>query len=264
MQAEIPTEERILREHARLGMEDRLQFRCEPGLDCFTDCCRDVAIVLTPYDIIRLKRALGIDSSEFLTRHTISPFTREQKFPMVILKMEPESGRCPFVNEQGCQVYAHRPWACRMYPLGIAEPKNPTPTDRGFHFLIREELCHGHGRGDGCTVREWLAWQGIEEYELLGASYRFLTLHDFWDGDKALTPQQMDMFHMACYDIDRFRRFVFETRFLELFEVDETRVEALRTDDVELLELATQWLRFGLFQERAVKIRPSVLEARRG
>ena len=36
------------------------------------------------------------------------------------------------------------------------------------------------------------------------------------------------MFYMACYDLDRFRRFVFETRFLQLFEVDEARVEALR------------------------------------
>ena len=41
------------------------------------------------------------------------------------------------------------------------------------------------------------------------------------------------MFYMACYDLDRFRRFVFETRFLKLFDVDEARVEALRSDDQE-------------------------------
>ncbi len=60
---------------------------------------------------------------------------------------------------------------------------------------------------------------------------------------------------MACYDLDRFRRFIFESRFLELFEVDEARVEALRRDDEELLEFALQWLRFSLFQEKTMKIR---------
>ena len=69
------------------------------------------------------------------------------------------------------------------------------------------------------------------------------------------------MFYMACYDLDRFRRFVFETRFLELFEVDEARVEAMRSDDQELLDFAIQWLRFRLFRraihEAAARCRAS-------
>ncbi len=64
---------------------------------------------------------------------------------------------------------------------------------------------------------------------MMAGGFKELTLHDFWNSNKALTPQQSDMFYMACYDLDRFRRFVFETRFLQLFEVDEARVEALRT-----------------------------------
>jgi hypothetical protein len=145
----------------------------------------------------------------------------------------------------------------------VAAPKNPTPTDHTFHFLVREDLCHGHDRGEGCNVREWIASQGIDEYDMMGAPFRELTLHSFWDGDNALTPQQVDMFYMACYDIDRFRRFVFNTRFLELIEVDEARVEAMRSDDVELLEFGMQWLRFSLFHERTMKLRRGVVEARR-
>jgi hypothetical protein len=78
-----------------------------------------------------------------------------------------------------------------------------------------------------------------------------------------LSPEKLDMYYMACYDLDRFRRFVFETRFLNLFEIDEARVEAIRTSDEDLLELAIQWLRFSLFGERSMKIKPSVLEARK-
>jgi len=239
----------------RLGLDDRFTFHCGPELDCFTQCCRDVTIVLTPYDIIRLKRGLDMNSSDFLDRYTLSPNFPGQKFPLVILKMDEGTKRCPFVSERGCDVYRDRPWSCRMYPLGSAEPKNPTPEEQAFHFVILEDLCHGHKGGACRSVREWIAGQGVEEFEMMGASFKTLSLHDFWDGKQELTPEQADMFYMACYDLDRFRRFVFETRFLQLLEVDEARIEAIRTDDEELLEFAIQWLSFSLFRERTMKVR---------
>jgi len=264
----MPERDRFLQgrlpdESERLGPDDRFDFRCGEDLDCFTDCCGDVSIILTPYDVIRMKKALGVDSSEFLSTYTISPFCKEQKIPVVLLRMDPETQRCPLVGEEGCQVYANRPWACRMYPLGVAQPKAATSAERPFHFHIREELCHGHGKGKTQTVRQWCAEQGSEHYEMMGAGFKELMLHDFWDKGQDLTPQQMDMYYMACYDLDRFRRFVFETRFLAMFDIDEARVEAIRADDCELLEFALQWLRFSLFRERTMKIKPAVVEARR-
>ncbi len=262
MSGETLTQESILRDAPRLTLDDRFTFGCSRSLDCFTRCCANVSIVLTPYDVLRLKRSLGIDSSEFLDTYTLSPFTKEQKVPAVLLRMDPETKRCPFVTDGGCGVYADRPWACRMYPLGVAEPKNPSPSERGFHFLIREDLCHGHDQGPTLTVRQWLADQGIEEYEMMGASFRDLMLHDFWDKDEELKPEKMDMYYMACFDLDRFRRFVFETRFLTLFEVDEARVEAIRSDDEELLEFAMQWLRFSLCGDRTMRMRKNVAPGR--
>jgi hypothetical protein len=88
-------------------------------------------------------------------------------------------------------------------------------------------------------------------------------LHDFWEKGDPLPPPKMDMYMMACYDLDRFRRFVFETKFLQFFEMDETRVEAMRTDDLELLDFAMQWLRFSLFGEKSMRVKKSVVEARR-
>ena len=121
--------------------------------------------------------------------------------------------------------------------------------------MVREELCHGHGEGVPVSVRDWMAGQQIEEFEMMSAGFKELTLHDFWDGKTRLTPQQSDMFYMACYDVDRFRRFIFETRFLQLFDIDEARVDALRTDDEELVDFGMQWLRFAIFGERSMKIR---------
>jgi Fe-S-cluster containining protein len=262
MAEETTIQEKILKQYDRLSPDDAIVFRCERGIDCFNSCCRDVSIVLTPYDVLRMKKALGMDSGDFLRQHTISPFSPDQKIPAVLIKMDPETKACPFVTEQGCGIYPHRPWACRMYPLGVAEPRNPSPQDRKFFFLLREEICHGHGQGPGCSIRQWLDGQGLEEYEMMGASFRELMLHEFWDKEVPLEPRMMEMYFMACYDLDRFRRFVFETRFLQFFEIDEARVEAVREDDKELLDLAMQWLRFSLFREKTMKIRRSAFEAR--
>ena len=74
-------QEQILTDYARMSLDDSFVFQCHQKLACFTHCCQDVSIVLTPYDVLRLKKALGIDSSEFLQRYTISPFSQDQKFP---------------------------------------------------------------------------------------------------------------------------------------------------------------------------------------
>lgn len=253
--------ETILKDFPRMGLDDRFTFECRPGLSCFTCCCQDVSIVLTPYDVLRLTRALKMDSSEFLEKYTIAGVTSQPNFPVVLLKMQGEAKRCPLVGEQGCTVYQNRPWACRMYPLGAAEPQNPNPEDRSFHFLLREDLCKGHGQGRDWTVREWISDQGIEEYDMMGSSFKGLMLHPGWTEGEPIPAGKLDMVYMACYDLDRFRRFIFETKFLDYFEVDETRVEVIREDGEELLEFAMQWLRFSLFGDKTMKIRKSVIEA---
>jgi Fe-S-cluster containining protein len=255
------TRDKILKDFPRMGLDDRFTFECRPGLSCFTCCCRDVSIVLTPYDILRLKQSLRMDSSEFLEKYTMTGVAGEHHFPIVLLKMEGEDKHCPLVGEGGCTVYHDRPWACRMYPLGAAEPQNPNPEDHGFHFKLCEDLCKGHGQGREWTVREWITDQGIEEYDMMGASFKELMLHPGWTKGEAIPAGKMDMVYMACYDLDRFRRFVFETKFLNYFEVDEARVEAIRGDDEELLEFAMQWLRFSLFGDKTMKIRGEVVEA---
>lgn len=256
-------QEEILHDYPRMTQDDQFTFSCHQGLECFTRCCQDVSIVLTPYDVLRMKNALGMDSSAFLEQYTISPFTKEQKIPAVLLKMDQETKKCAFVGDQGCAIYRHRPWACRMYPLGVAEPRNPTQADRTFYFLLREDLCQGHDQGSTMTVRQWVDEQGIEQYDMMGASFKALMLHEFWDKTEGLTPQQMEMYYMACFDLDRFRRFVFESRFLQMFEVDEARAEAMRTNDEDLLEFAMQWLQFSLCGEKSMKIKRSVMEAKR-
>jgi hypothetical protein len=57
------------------------------------------------------------------------------------------------------------------------------------------------------------------------------------------------MFFMASYDIDRFRKFVFESSFLQRYPVDDATLANLRSDDVALLEFGLKWLKELLFKE---------------
>lgn len=253
--------ERFLADQPRLGLDDRFSFACHPGVSCFNVCCRDVNIVLTPYDALRLKTRLGMASGEFLDRYTVLPFTQDQLFPIPFLKMNDDAEkRCPFVGDAGCTVYQDRPWPCRMYPIGHATNRtSDRPIGEEFWFLVREDHCRGHEGGREWTVREWMADQGTEPYDRMGEFYRDLTLHEnFVVKHQRLTPPQMDMFYMALYDIDRFRRFVFESSFLQRFVVHEERADRMRTDDEELLEFGFLWLRFALFGEKTMKVRPEV------
>ncbi|MFH0789406.1 MAG: YkgJ family cysteine cluster protein, partial [Pseudomonadota bacterium] len=49
---------------------DSFSFACHPGVSCFTECCRDLNCVLTPYDLLRLKKSLGMTSSDLLDQFT--------------------------------------------------------------------------------------------------------------------------------------------------------------------------------------------------
>ena len=70
--------------YKRLSLDDTFQFACHAGLGCFTQCCSDVNIALTPYDALRLRRRLGISSEEFIERFTyLAPFAPGQKLPIV-------------------------------------------------------------------------------------------------------------------------------------------------------------------------------------
>ena len=249
----------ILKEYPRLGFEDKFCFKCGPELECFNVCCSDVNIFLTPYDVLRMRKAVGIDSTAFLTKYTIVPFDKNQILPVPLLKMrDTETKECFFVDkEKGCTVYEHRPWPCRMYPLGAASPGEIKYQETPFYFIMREEHCKGHAEDREWMVSDWLQDQETEVYNEFGELFKKITLHPaFSTQRKDLAPQQIDMYWTALYDLDKFRRFVFESTFLKRFEVHEDRLKDIKDDDEELLRFGFDWLRFSLFGEKRMMVKP--------
>jgi Fe-S-cluster containining protein len=198
-----------------------------------------------------------LKTKEFLDRHALMPITKDLHLPVALLKMGPEpEKRCSFVGEAGCTVYEDRPWSCRMYPVGSAIPpvrvgEEPKP----IYVLFEDDFCKGHGEAQQWTVATWRADQGVDEREEIEAGFREIVSHPWFIGGRQLNPKQMELFFNACYDLDNFRRFVFESTFLSRFELEESLVEELRQDDIALLKFAFTWLRFALFGEQTLKVR---------
>ena len=258
--------EAILKEYPRLAPESKFRFSCHKGLSCFTRCCADVNIFLTPYDVLRMKRALNLSSGEFLEKYTVSPYLSEQKLPLVLLKMQNDARKsCPLVTPKGCAIYEDRPWSCRMFPLGIASSKTTDrPDGMEFCFIADEGFsCSGFKDDREWTVADWWNDQGIDLYDKKCEPYKEITLHRLFREGKGIGPAKTMVFYLTCYDLDRFRKLILESSFFSRFEVAEEVVEKIKTDDEALLNFGYDWLRFSLFGENTLKVKAEVLEEKK-
>ena len=227
----------------RMDGEHIFEFNCYPGVPCFTRCCRDVTIVLTPYDVVRLKNALGISSDEFLDKYTLIIPKKNRLIPLVVLKMNEEDKKCPFVTDEGCTIYDDRPWPCRMYPLDMGD-------DGTFHLITDAEKCQGLNEKDRRKIADWLLNQGITPYDEINELFSNITISLQVQNLDVNNPKIAKMIFMALYNLDKFKDFVFKSTFLDRFEVEPDVIEKIRNDDLELLKFAFDWIKFGLFGEK--------------
>jgi len=237
--------------------EGKFFFACHPGVPCFTECCRDLKLMLTPFDIVKLKNRLGLDSNTFLDEYTETSFDAQRNLSMVHLKMTDTVGRtCPFVSPQGCQVYEDRPAACRTYPLARASRMHQLHgTVQEDYYVLHESHCQGFKEGRFWTVREWTEDQGLELYHELNNLWMQIITHSTLRQGATLSMKQQQMFFLASYDIDKFRKFILGGRFLQLFELSQEEEHAIREDDEALLRLAFKWLNFSLFNASTLTLR---------
>lgn len=240
------------KKRTRLDADHVFRFDCSPTISCFTHCCQDITILLTPYDVLRLKNALDISSDEFLEGYTIIIPRQERLIPMVVLKMNELDKRCLFVGKDGCSVYAHRPWSCRMYPLDMND-------DGTFSLITDSSHCLGLKEEERSRISNWLVEQGVPIYDEMNQLFSKLTYplqaQDF-DIDN---PKIYQMTFMALYNLDKFREFVLKSTFLDRFEVEDITVEKLKRSDVELLKFGFDWIKFGILGQRTFSVKKSAI-----
>jgi len=252
---------------AKYTLNSKIQFRCHPGVTCFTDCCGNIKIVLTPYDILQMRKRLNMDAAEFLHTYTEPTYLEKTDFPGVMIKLT-EEGRCPFIKSktEGCLIYSDRPTACRYYPVGMAnfhEGAQEEQSSEQFYFVVKEPHCKGFEEEKVWTIREWREDQGVAKRDELNKGWMELVMRRKSFGYQAtLSEQAKRMFFMASTDLDQFRSFIFDSSFLQTYDVGPETLEKIREDDVELLLFSYRLLASMLFGTNDVKVKPEVLKAK--
>ena len=236
----------------KFGPENKFKFRCHRKVDCFTQCCRGINIILTPYDIIRLKKRLQLSSEEFLALYTTPRLLEKTDLPVISLKLlDDDASSCPFVREDGCIVYEDRPTTCRYYPLGVASLSHKEDIeDKGFYFFVNESHCLGFNEEKVWTISSWRQDQGVDIHDEINAEWTDLIVRKrSFPPNMKLNEQSKQMFFLVSYNIDRFKEFVFDSSFLKRYDVDQKTLKKIRTDDIELLKFGLRWLKWVLFKE---------------
>ncbi|THB73033.1 MAG: YkgJ family cysteine cluster protein [Desulfobacteraceae bacterium] len=250
--SEIPPEQ--------MGFNSRFQFECHKGVKCFTNCCRGISLMLTPYDILTMKNRLKLTSEEFLAIYTKPELLEKADLPVVTLKLlDDDKESCPFVHDtDGCTIYEDRPTTCRYYPLGVGSLSYANELDEKeeFFFQIKESHCFGFEEKKEWTVAEWRQDQGVDLRDEINEGWANLIVRK-----KSLPPSMIlseetkKMFFMVCYNIDKFKQFVFESSFLERYDIEDELIEKIKQDEIELLKFGFDWLKAMLFDTGQEKFR---------
>ncbi len=226
--------------------KDVFNFDCHPGVTCFTFCCKNVNLTLYPYDVIRLKTALGIDSEQFIRDHTFLEKGENPFFPTVKLKLgEDEKKSCPFLKKEGCSVYQDRPSACRTYPLERGVIGNENGSVEEVYFMTDHSYCKGHKEAKELNVSAWVRSQRLIEYNAMNtiwAEIDMLFRGNPWKGEGAAGEKQQLAF-MVCYNIDGFRRFCDQHKLLSQFQLNKDFKNRIKKEDSELQKFGFEWLK---------------------
>ncbi len=251
----------------QMGYNTKFQFECHKGVKCFTKCCRGIDIMLTPYDVLTMRKELGLTSEEFLSIYTEVQLLEKGDLPIVILKkLDDGQKSCPFVKDvEGCQIYPFRPSACRYYPLGMGSLSYASELNKGgdissddaFFFTVKESHCLGFEEKKVWTVAQWREDQGVNIRDEINAGWTDLIVRKKTiPMSIKLSEQSKQMFFLACYNIDKFRQFIFESTFLKRFPVDKELVEEMKNDDIKLLKFGFEWLKSIFFKEGEINVKP--------
>ncbi|MGN7613645.1 YkgJ family cysteine cluster protein [Magnetococcales bacterium HHB-1] len=254
----LPNEVRDILDPVRLTEKETFKFRCYPGISCFNHCCKNIEIILTPFDIIRLRRRLdNISAERFLYNYATPTTLRKGQLPVPIIRMDEKTGRCPFNTDAGCAVYEDRPVTCRYYPIGMAlmRKQKERNTDE-FYFLIKEDFCKGHCEEQTWSVKSWRVDQGTDGFDLMNKNWIDMILRRRSAGDTVSTSQQLsEFFYMGSTNPEQFRRFIFNSTFLKRYQLDEETLEQIKEDDEALTIFALDWLQSVVFGKESKHIR---------
>ncbi len=230
----------------KLTQSENFTFSCHKDVRCFTDCCRMLELTLTPYDVLRLRKATGLTSEQLLDDYIIIEQDPGEPFPRLYLTMVDDGkASCVFVSEHGCTVYKHRPGACRAYPLGRAVMLGEYGTIEEHFVLVKEAHCRGFQEQVSQNAMQYSVAQELLAYNHFNDAVAAILQHSSIRKGFIPSSNQVDLFVLALYNLDAFKKLLLND---QLESVSLTPIEKLALDnDEKLLRFGIDWLCQQLF-----------------
>lgn len=225
--------------------EETFTFCCHRRITCFTECCRELELALTPYDVLRLRQATALHSARLHERYIIEEQDPSAPFPSFYLTMV-DDGRasCVFVRAEGCSIYPHRPGACRAYPLGRGTVKQENLLQEQF-VLLRESHCRGFEEAPVQTAQTYMKSQELASYNRFNDLLVEITQHEKIRQGMKPSAEQLRSYRLALFDLDTFREKLHRKEIDIPAALHHQPLDDL--DDESLLEFSMNWFKTQMF-----------------
>ena len=129
------------------------------------------------------------------------------------------------------------------------------PEKEEFYFFIEDPNCLGHQEEREWTIESWRTDQGAALYDEMNKEWMEIQLRRNTTEQSGLDSKRQSMLYMASYDIDKFKRFVFESRLFDLFEIDKEEVEKMRIDEIALMKFGFKYMKYILMLEETLQVK---------
>lgn len=229
-------------------LEDTIKFHCYKGIICFNQCCYDVKLVLSPYEFLRLRKALNLGIQEFIEKYGEVYLGEVTQLPVISVNMDPYSFACPFLNEkEGCKIYKDRPASCRLYPLARYLVKNKEGKNEEIFKVIRETHCKGHYENRPIKIKDYLKEQDLGPYLFFNDLWGEVVIKRQKFSDTPLTEDILDLIFTLAYDLEEFRILIKKEEINDFF-----LPEMAELPDEKLLELGLKYIRDKILTEETL------------
>jgi len=210
----------------QLGLDDTFRFKCH---GCGKCCKNREDILLTPRDLFRLAKCMGLTPTQTMDRCCESYIGGQTGIPTVRLKPVGKNKVCPLLKENKCSVHASKPVVCALFPLGrFQKPSKDDPRLPGEsgYLLMPTSGCGRTFR----TVRAYLESFGIPLEDVFHAQWNgtLMFLVDFFrDALRAGTPQPALNTLRDITFVLLYLRYDTESEFLPQFEASAATLKEL-------------------------------------
>jgi radical SAM protein with 4Fe4S-binding SPASM domain len=236
-----------------VNADSKFNFLCCTDQKCSKKCCSNLNILLPPYDVLRIRKRLGLSFSEFLYAYGKVKILDGIGLPVITLRMiEDNELSCPFFNSSGCSIHSDRPSICRYYPLIPKQQLEVINSEQDF-LLTKWHNCRGFGKAKEWTVREWRNKNEISLYDSFNNKWREIIkrFESKISAKKITNPSKekfKKLFFLASYDLDKFRAYAYNQIMPKAKDTNESFLHMIK-DDLQLIQFSFEWL-IGILKRR--------------